>query len=242
MLLEDELNYPKYQRVVDGNSKYKPQELKHVFDTTTGGYVSNEFNCCYYSPIDITGLTFSSNNNNIIVDDDILISEKLGPSIITGYNTKDEEVLSFKVISYRDKIPNKKFKNTLLLQLNNMIPINTVLKHINCPHYTDCIFEREVFKIYDNLDLFEVVYQINQLNQQIRDYQNIKEAYRNNDIIYHKGLKDCYNIRKIKNENNQTVIETSVVSDFIERIDSRIKTLRQNINDLKHMRRRLERK
>lgn len=234
MLLEDDLTYPKYQRVVKGDNKYKPNELKHVFDTNTGGYVNNEFNCCYYSPVNITGLTFTSNNEVTIIEDDNLIAESLGNSIIKGYHD-DEVVLSFKVRVYRDKIPSRKLKNTLFLQLNNMIPVSTVLKHINCPHYTDCLFQRDIFKIYDDMDLLDLHYNINQLNQRISDYQRIKEAYRNGHVDYHEGLKDCYNIQ-IDNGN----IKVEVVDDFTDRINSRIKNLRNELTDLTRLRRRLE--
>lgn len=240
MLLED---YPRYQRVIDGESKYKPNELKHVFDTSTGRYTTNEFNCCYYSPANITGLKFTSNNTDIVsVSGEELIAENIGNCKISG-TKNNEEILSFKVIVYRDKKPNRKFKNTLLLPLNNMININTVLKHIHCPHYTDCIFERDIFKIYADAELFDVVHEINQTIQQIKDYQDIKVEYRNGNIIYHPALDELYNIQIIKENRDDEIkhhVKTSVVDDFHDRIDSQIKNLRQHLNDLKHRRRRLE--
>ena len=131
MLLEDGLAYPRYQRVVDGNNKYKPNELKHVFDTTTGRYTTNELNCCYYSPANIKGLKFTSNNTDIVsISGENLIAENIGNCKITG-TKNNEEALSFKVIVYGDKKPNRKFKNTLLLPLNKMINIEGNHKNLN---------------------------------------------------------------------------------------------------------------
>ena len=242
MILEDHLEYPKYQREVHGDSEYKPNELKHVFDITTGEYTNNEFNCCHYSSADITGLTFTSDNDNIIIDDEEVIANHIGKSTITGYNG-DEEKVSFKTLVYKNK-PTRKLKDTILLQLNTVISIKTILKHINCPHNQDCIFKRDIFKIYSNDDLRELHYEITSIQKRINDYHNIKEAYLNGDIIYHPGLDDCYDIQIIKTpEDNGKIhhkVEVEVVKDFQEKIISRIKSSEQELKELQRIRRKIE--
>lgn len=214
----DNFKYHKYSDDVYSYSKHPdkweiPFLLEHVFDLSIGDYVKNSNHCCYYSPVNsISEFIIESDNEDIVsVDDEMVYGNHRGRCELSFYS--EDSIFSIIIIVYRGKFNFKLKRNTLFLEEGNMIPILTVLKHIHCPHYTDCLFEAGNLLIKDR----DILWEINRLKDTIQDYKNIIDEFHNGHIVYHRDFDSFYNIQL------EPVYKVSVREGFVNHINTMIK-------------------
>ena len=235
----------KYTNNVYTNSVYPSKEdipyiLEHVFDIVKGDYVKNSNQCCYYSPTESSNYKVSILNNKIIsYEDGFIIGENYGQTKIKLIDNVNHSELEFMVSIIKNKNISDTSKNILFLKKGDMIDLDIVLKHINCKHYMNCIWEKKLWDIYSDEKYHDLIVEINEINRTITDYRNIIEAYHNNEIIYHPTLDKYYNIQINKKNINSTVkhtIDVSVDNNFSSIIRDKIKELKLSLRYLNHQR------
>ena len=261
--MEDETDYPvKKYGFVDNNvfwkfepydvctneknpsKKDQPYLLEHVFDMVEEDYVNNNKQCCYYTEhIPFEEIKY-------IIEDDSICNIEDG--VITAYNTGKTSVTltypnnteyTFKVNVYRDKYNGKLFKNMLILRKDNSLDMDTVLHHIHCPHYTECIFDKDSFKIYESEELHELQHEIHILQTQIRDSEKLIDCYLNNEIIYNPLYEDYYNIKIVKDYTSDGSVKHKVTyslpDNFENIVKNKIKNLKLDLREYNRMKYRL---
>lgn len=185
----DSWRYPKYtNEVYSYNPKPKkediPFRLEHVFNIETGNYEMNSDQCCYYTPINMEDITFTTDNEGVLsVYKDSIIAENYGDANLIIKSSSNEYNIVVHIV--RDKSRVTRLNGKLYLDKDDMISVETVLHHIHCPHYNNCIFERN----YNNSPVYK---KIKEKEQLIKDYEKIIDADRNNEVVYHDAFKDYY--------------------------------------------------
>ena len=250
----NEYDYPKfspndvYTNEKHPSKKDRPYLLEHIFDLTNGEYVVNSNQCCYYNPVDTSNFHITCKNDGIVTvnDDGFIVAENSGSTSILiedkdyfpeTVNDNVESKFNLKIIVSNKNVKPNKLKDTLFLLKDTMIHIDTVLHHIQCPHYFDCIWERKIWDVYDNPNLKQVVDTIKNNQELINAYNTIIEDYRNNIITYHDGLEQYYDI-KINDGN----VDVSVPNNFSSLVKKEINLLRLELRDLNRKRNLLEMK
>ncbi len=222
----DNLRYPKYtNQVYSYNPKPKkediPFRLEHVFNIETGDYEVNSNQCCYYTPINMVDTSFSTKDNRIVsVYKDSIIAENYGDTDLIINDSI--EPYSIRVHVVRDKSRVTRLNGKLYLNKDDMISVETVLHHIYCPHYNNCIFDRD-YNINN-----PIVKQIKEKEKLIKDYKNIIEADRNNEVIYHDTFKDYYKISE-DYDVRVPLHFSRIVKDEIKKLNLEIKQLKRKL-------------
>ena len=227
----DENKYWKYTNNVCSYSTTPTKEdipyvLEHIFDLEIGDYVNNANQVCYYNPVCVDDYVFNVNDTGVVsIEDGMLIGENIGQTSVFVTDSGGGS-FKFNVTVTKDDYKGKTRNGRLFLKRDNMIDLGIVLKHINCKHYNNCIWERSVWSIYDSDEYRSVFSEIRLLNDMISDYNHIIDEYRNNNIIYHPSLEQYYNIRINKetvNGKTKHTVKVSVDKKFITHIKNKIK-------------------
>ena len=101
-------------------------------------------------------------------------------------------------------------------------------KH-ECTHQHYCIF---------NNKRNELEHRILQVHKKLEEFKHIKHCFINDEIIYHKNLKDCYIIEKGESTRTDGLTHYKV---GVKVTDDFMKMLNRNIDNLKYDLKNLER-
>lgn len=228
--------YPHYTNQMQEFPK-KPNELKHCYDITTDQYVTNEKQCCYYSPVgNIEKYSWSSADTDVLlISPDGLIETVSGGT--THINVTEPSGVEFRVgvVVSKSKFPTKRKKGYVYLLQCEYYDIWDVLKHGECPHTDECLFESDVWDVDD--DRFrDLKLQIRDVVRQIDELKVVKENCLNNEIIYHKLLDDYYLVEIVDGNVN-----VRVKDGFGRGIDRVVDDLKMELRSLNRELFRLER-
>ena len=235
------LDYPKYEPnnvysyVKHPSKEDMPYLLEHVFNLETGDYITDSNQCCYYNPIRSNDYIVESDDESIVyVEDDNLIARDTGKTFLFVKDVLNDCSFRINVIVYNKRFNRNLMKKNLVLQKGNIIDLDYVLKHINCNHYDNCIFQQERLIIKTN----DLDYLIKEIKDKISDYNNIIDAYRNDEIIYHDSLSDYYDMDIIK-ENGSYKVDVSVKDGFTGHIKSEIHRLQVELRDYMRLQKKI---
>lgn len=223
-----------------------PYVLEHVFDLDKKGYVTNNNQCCYYTPIDMNGMVFEVEDTHICsILDDFLTAKHTGSTNL-NITLPSNKIFKIKINVYTGVFRGKITKDILFIEKDTSISLKYIMQHIHCKHYDNCIWQRRYFNKYNDLELFEVDYNINMIKNKIKDLKHIRESYRNGDIIYHPDLKEYYNINILKTSTIDGKVECKITYNisetFLDGIKDRIKESEIMLKEYNRFKYQLERR
>ena len=217
VLIED---YKGYVRVpfYDDEHPVKPFELCHVYDMDKRGYVNMESHCCYYSPIDLTGYSWSSSDESVLTVDSSGVVETVGRgSARIDWVDSGGESACFNIIVFKD-VPPKSFKKGYIpLKLGLLVPIEELFKHGHCTHLDNCLFGLKCW------DLVNVNNRIREVRKYIGELGVVLEDYRNGIIVYHDLLDGYYDVRVVKSVDVGGGVRHSVSVDVCDGFEGRVR-------------------
>ena len=224
----------------ENKGRSKPYELKHTFDFVKNEYVTNELNCCYFTPVsNLDNIIIESSNPTVVrVTKDYIICDNRGTCELTIKDKKGNTARKPLLVTvYIGNLVNDRKRKSIFLKKDTLVEKGNFLRHCHCTHLEDCLFQREVF----DTDLSSLGDKIWSVRKAIKDLEYVKDSYRNGDIIYHPSLDDCYNIQLKKKSNTDGVLEcvtsVSVSDNFVGRVKSEIKSLNIQLRDLNRLKR-----
>ena len=223
--------YPHYTNEMQEYPR-KPNELKHIYDIEKDKYVTNEKQCCYYSTVsNIEEYSWKSMDTDVLlISPDGLIETVSGGTTHIQVTSPSGVEFDIGVIVYKNNIPKSRKGGYVYLAQGDYYDILDVMKHGNCPHTDECLFESDCWDYYDE-DLRDVKLRIKEINVNLKELKNVKDSFLNGEIIYHHLLEDYYLIDK-KHIRGRLVVQVRVRKGFSNGIGKVVNDLKLELRSL----------